>query len=131
MLIVLTEKLKYNLFVNSINMLKDELLKNIKTILNSADLVYLNKDYTSATILYFKLIFSILDLIILKSKGITPKDHAERFRILEREYPDLYENLDKYFKIYRDTYSISIDKYTCDTIREYAKRIIKEQKIEA
>jgi len=112
-------------------MLKDELLKNIKTILNSADLVYLNKDYTSATILYFKLIFSILDLIILKSKGITPKDHAERFRILEREYPDLYENLDKYFKIYRDTYSISIDKYTCDTIREYAKRIIKEQKIEA
>ena len=111
-------------------MVKDELFKNIKMIMGSADLIYSNKDYTSATILYFKALFSILDYIILISKGNTPKDHSERFRILQQFHPKLYESLDKYFKIYRDTYSILIDKQTCDTIKDYVKRIAKEYKIE-
>jgi len=91
-----------------------ELLKNIKQIFNSADLVYSHKDFTSATILYFKAAFSILDLILLQREGKTPKDHTERFRMLENSYPKLYEFLDKYFKIYRNIYSISIDRETCD-----------------
>jgi uncharacterized protein (UPF0332 family) len=107
-----------------------ELLKNIKTVLTSADLLYLNKDYTSATILYFKVLFTILDLILLRSEGKTPKDHTERFRMLQEKYPDLYELLDKYFKIYRDTYSISIDKETCDKIKKNARTIIEEYKIQ-
>lgn len=111
-------------------MIQDELIKNIKIILKSADLVYLNKDYTSATILYFKALFLVLDFIILKFKGKTPKDHTERFRILQKDYPNLYESLDKYFKIYRDTYSISIDKETCEVIKDYVEKTIKEYKIE-
>ena len=111
-------------------MIKDELIKNIKLILKSADLVYSNKDYTSATILYFKTLFLVLDFIILKFKGKTPKDHTERFRILQKDYPNLYESLDKYFKIYRDTYSISIDKETCEMIKNYVEKTIKEYKIE-
>src|SRR3989344_7549742 len=111
-------------------MIKDELIKNIKLILKSADLVYSNKDYTSATILYFKTLFLVLDFIILKFKGKTPKDHTERFRILQKDYPNLYESLDKYFKIYRDTYSISIDKETCEMIKNYVKKTLKEYKIE-
>jgi hypothetical protein len=50
--------------------------------------------------------------------------------MLEDSYPDLYEFLDKYFKIYRDTYSISIDKETCDKIKENVKRIIERYKIQ-
>jgi uncharacterized protein (UPF0332 family) len=110
-------------------MIKEQLEKNIKIILNSAELVYNSKDYTSSTILYFKTIFSVLDLILLKSEGKTPKDHKERFRMLELSHKNLYEFMDKYFKIYRDTYSISIDKETCKDIRKNVKRIIKEHKI--
>lgn len=110
-------------------MIEDELMKNIKIILKSADLVYSSKDYTSATILYFKTLFSILDFIILKSKGKTPKDHAERFRILQQDFPKLYESLDKYFKIYQNTYSISIDKETCEVIKNYVGKTIDEYKI--
>ena len=110
--------------------MEEELLKNIKKILNSADLVYSNDDFTSATILYFKSVFSILDFIILTKEGRTPKDHTERFRILESNYPDLYSFLDKYFKIYRNTYSTSIDQETCDGIKENVKRIIEEYKIQ-
>lgn len=105
------------------------LLKNIRTILKSANIVYETKDFTSATILYFKAIFTILDYLILKKAGKSPKDHTERFILLKQLFPDLYEFLDKYFNIYRDTYSLTIDKETCDKIKQNAEEIIKKYKI--
>ena len=102
---------------------------NIKTFLNSAELVYNTQDFTSATILYFKALFTAIDIIILKNKGKIPKDHSERFRILELFEPVLYSLLDKIYPIYRNTYTTTINKETCDKIKENVKRIIKEQKI--
>ena len=127
MLVWPTKSFIYTLYVGIINM--DDLLENIKTILNSADLVYDKKDFTSATILYFKAIFTALDYLILKSEGKTPKDHSERFSILKESFPDLYEFLDKYFDTYRNTYSTKIDKETCDEVRKNVKDIIKKYKI--
>jgi uncharacterized protein (UPF0332 family) len=106
-----------------------KLSNNIKIIQSSAELVFQNKDYTSATILYFKAFFCVLDLILLKEQGRAPKDHTERFRMLETYKPKLFELLDKSFKIYRDTYSISIDKQTCEEVRKNVKRVIEEYKI--
>jgi hypothetical protein len=103
--------------------------ENIKRIRNSAEIVYKTNDYTSATILYFKTLFAILDLIILKSKGKTPKDHTERFRILKSSFPELYTIIDKYFKIYRDTYVTTIEKEDCDKIRKNVKELIEKYKI--
>ena len=108
---------------------ESKLLKNIQLIHNSADLVFNNQDYTSATILYFKTLLCVLDYILLKRLGKAPKDHTERLRMLEESQPNLFELLDKYFKVYRDTYSISIDKQICEEIRKNVKRIIEEYKI--
>ena len=105
------------------------LLKNIKMLKNSADLVYNTKDYTSATILYFKLLFAVLDYIILIKEGKTPKDHTERFKILKEKFNSFYVILDKDFSIYRNTYTLNIDKKDCDRIKNDTKRIIKEQGI--
>jgi hypothetical protein len=105
------------------------LLKNIKTIAQSIELVYGNDDYTSATILSFKLLFGVLDLILLRSEGKTPKDHTERFRMLEKDHQELYVFLDKHFKIYRDTYSLTIDKETCDDVRKGIKAIMERHGI--
>ena len=107
-----------------------ELTNNVKTVLKSANLIYKSGDYTSTTILYFKAMFIVLDLIILSDTGKTPKDHTERFRVLELKYPTLYNVLDKYFKIYRATYSTSIDKETCEDVKKNVDKIIKEFKIE-
>jgi len=108
---------------------KEELLKNIKNFWNSAELVYTSKDYTSATLLYFKCWFVILDYIIYQSKKITPKDHSERFQILEKEFKDKYIKLDQNYNTYRQTYSLSIDKQKCDTIRKIVREILYEQQI--
>jgi len=109
--------------------MNEEIRSNAYSLLNSADLVYNIKDYTGATILYFKALFIMLDIIILEKEGKTPKDHSERFRILQINFPDLYDILDEYYSIYRDTYSSKIDKETCDKIRENVKKIIKKYKI--
>ena len=110
-------------------MVENDLIRNARIIMSSADMVYYKKDYTSATILYFKAAFLILDYILLQSKGQTPKDHTERFRMLELSDKNLYVFLDKNFKIYRQTYTTTTDKFTCDKVRENVRKIIKEYKI--
>jgi|SRR3989344_5292828 len=110
--------------------MEEELLINVKTFWKSAELVYLTKDYTSAAILYFKCLFVLLDYILFKSIRKTPKDHSERFRLLEINFPELYRTTDKYFQVYRDTYSLKIEKEKCDEVRKNVSRIIKEQNIQ-
>ena len=110
-------------------MLENELIKNISTFLKSADLVYQTEDYTSATILYFKTLFSALDYVILKKEGKVPKDHEERFRILEIKFPSLYSVLNSIFRIYRATYRTSISKSDCERVRKNVREIIEGYKI--
>ncbi len=90
---------------------------------SSADMLYNVKDYTSATILYFKTWFAIQDYILLNKVGQSPKDHTERFRLLEKKFPKTYLSLDKEFSTYRDTYTKITDKETCDRI----KRLVEDE----
>src|SRR3989338_7966226 len=101
--------------------LKEEILGNVKVFLGSADKLYKDKDYTSSSVLYCKCLFAVLDYILLNSGLGTPKDHNERFRILQSRFPSLYIILDKIFPIYQKTYSTSVDKETCDFIVGYVK----------
>lgn len=106
--------------------MKMELIENVLTFRKSAELVYQSKDYTSATILYFKALFVALDIIILRKTKKTPKDHSERFRILEKDFPEEYVHLDKYFNIYQSTYTITIKKEICEEIRTYVTNFITQ-----
>jgi hypothetical protein len=74
--------------------------------------------------------FSILDYLIMSSGHGMPKDHTERFRTLEAYFPSLYEILDRLYPLYRNTYSASISKADCDSVRKNVYRIIEEQKIQ-
>lgn len=108
----------------------DALTTNVQTFWKSAELIYATKDYTSATILYFKCLFAVLDLVISRDQKKTPKDHTERFRILETTKPELYTTLDKLFPIYRDTYTLTIEKEKCDEVRNHVRTIAQRQKIQ-
>jgi len=95
----------------------------------SADSLYLDGDYTSATILYFKTLFAIQDFLLLEETGDSPKDHTLRFRQLQKYFPDLYRELDVEFGTYRDTYSKIIGKETCLRIKKIVENDIKKYKI--
>ncbi len=96
----------------------------------SADGVYGSEDYTSATILYFKTRFAVQDFILLQKIGQSPKDHIERFRLLQKNFPGSYIEIDKEFSTYRDTYSKIIDKTTCDRIKIIVENEIRNNKID-
>jgi len=109
--------------------MEEDLLNNIKTFQKSADTIYKLKDFTSSTTLYFKVLFAVCDYLLLKIHGRTPKDHRERFSMMEVSFIELYIFLDKSFPIYQKTYSYIIDKETCDYVKKNVENIIKKQKI--
>tara|TARA_Y100000310_G_C20576876_1_gene760883 strand:+ start:869 stop:1198 length:330 start_codon:yes stop_codon:yes gene_type:complete len=103
--------------------------KQIATFKDSADSLYVTKDYTSSTILYFKTLFAIQDFVLLDKIGESPKDHKTRFKKLEKHFPELYTELDIEFTTYRDTYSKIIDKETCKRIKKIIENDFKKYKI--
>ena len=132
MFVIQTKKI-INTYVVCIVIMEDKLegvlIENIRSFMKSARLVYASRDYTSAAIIYFKALFSVFDLAILREKGFVPKDHTERFRLLREEFLDLYAWIDRYFEIYRNSYNAKIEKEDCDTVKEYVEELIKKQKI--
>lgn len=104
-------------------------IKQILVFKGSADSLYISGDYTSATILYFKTLFAIQDYLLLEKMGESPKDHSERFRMLERSFPALFRELDIEFTTYRDTYSKIIDLETCERIKKEVENDIIKYKI--
>lgn len=95
----------------------------------SADLIFNSNDYTSATILYFKTWFAIEDFILLDKIGYSPKDHSERFRLLQKEIPEEYNLLDLEFNTYRNTYSKTISKEVCLRIKNIVENAITNYEI--
>src|SRR3989344_7274559 len=79
---------------------------------------------------YFKAISQLCDLMILKRTGFLPHNHTERFRILEQQSRETYDIVNMSFKIYRDTYSRTLDKETCVKVKNEIPKIIRLGKLE-
>jgi len=79
---------------------------------------------------YFKAITQLCDLLILRKKGFSPKNHSERFRILEKEFPLIYKSVDGVFSAYQDTYSSQLTINSCNILKNEVKSIIKFSGIE-
>ena len=79
---------------------------------------------------YFKAITQICDLIILRKRGFAPSSHADRFRILEKDFSSIYNSVDSVFKTYQDTYSMPIDKESCNLVKNEIKKIIRTGELE-
>lgn len=59
----------------------------------------------SATILFSKSLFALVDYMLFLKYNKLPKNHAERFRILEKKEPEIYPLIDSVWSKYTDTYS--------------------------
>ncbi len=121
-----TKRLIYSFIVIWINMITK---KQVLIFKASADTLYLSRDYTSSTILYFKTLFAVQDFLLLEKIGNSPKDHTERFKQLKANFQDLFKELDIEFSTYRDTYSKLIDKATCDRIKKLVENDIEKYKL--
>ncbi|HIG92668.1 TPA: hypothetical protein HA242_07125 [Candidatus Woesearchaeota archaeon] len=79
--------------------------------------------YKNATILLSKALFALCDFLIQQKLQKLPKNHSERFRILEKYYPNVYLTVDMIFTHYTDAYSQPILQETCILIKNGIKTI--------
>lgn len=79
--------------------------------------------YKNSAILFSKALFAICDLLIKNKLNRLPKNHSERFRILEDYFKDVYAIVDEIFDKYTDSYSKPILKETCEAIKNGIKKI--------
>jgi len=79
--------------------------------------------YKNAAILFSKSLFALCDIIIFKKLKKLPKNHIERFRILEEYFPEVYLIVDNIFSHYTDAYSKPVLKETCMSIKDGIKKI--------
>jgi len=107
-------------------MLDKELLGKFKRFKKSAELLYKDGDLTGATVMYFKALFAFLDREILLKRGISPKSHTQRFRMLKKDFSENYKILDDVFYIYISTYSVSISKNLCMEVKKIVEKYDKK-----
>ena len=79
--------------------------------------------YKNSVILFSKALFAMCDILIQNKLNKLPKNHSERFRILEIYFKEIYEIVDEIFDKYTDSYSKPILKETCDAIKNGIKKI--------
>ena len=90
----------------------------------------LEKDrFKNAAILSSKALFALCDFLIYTKLNKLPKNHGERFRILEEYFPDIYSVVDNVFNHYTDAYSKPILKETCELIINGIKKIIRDKEL--
>jgi len=85
--------------------------------------------YKNATILLAKALFALCDLLIYAQLRKLPKNHGERFHILEGYFPDVYTIVDRIFSHYTDAYSKPVLKETCEEVTHGIKAIARTQNI--
>lgn len=79
--------------------------------------------YKNSTVLFSKALFAVCDILIQEKLNKLPKNHSERFRILEIYFKEVYEIVDDIFDKYTDSYSKPILKETCEVIQNGIKKI--------
>ena len=79
--------------------------------------------YKNSAILFAKALFAECDILIQTKLNKLPKNHSERFRILEAYFKEVYEIVDEIFDKYTDSYSKPILKEACESIKNGIKKI--------
>lgn len=78
----------------------------------------------AAVILYSKALFALTDCIILKKYKKLPKNHSERFRILEHKEPIIHQIIDTIWSKYTDTYNKPATQESLLLLKKAIKEII-------
>ena len=101
----------------------DDLIQTFLEEYEGAEEELIKGRYKNSTILFSKALFAICDILIQSKLNKLPKNHSERFRILEQYFKEIYEIVDEIFDKYTDSYSKPILKETCEAIKNGIKKI--------
>src|SRR3989344_6608442 len=80
--------------------------------------------YNAATDSFFKAMVTLCDHQLATIQGISPKNHTERFTLLQINYPKAYLLVSNLFSRYRKTYNQKADQEDAQTTKERFKDLV-------
>lgn len=80
-------------------------------------------NYKNSIILLSKALFALCDIVVFLKLDKLPKNHSERFRILEEHFNNIYLIVDEVWSSYADSYSKPALKETCEELKNAIKKI--------
>jgi hypothetical protein len=99
--------------------MEDDILKNANESLESAEDDLKKNRFNSAIASFFRTIANLCDYIIYKEIKVLPKNHGDRFNLLEKYFPSIHVKVKEIFEIYRDSYNIRLSKKDALKVRNY------------
>ena len=92
----------------------------------SAKLLLNLSKYKSALVLFSKSLFALTDCVIFNKYKKLPKNHSERFRILEEKEYETYKIIDGVWSRYIDSYSKPAVKDSINLLKKAISEVIKK-----
>ncbi len=109
--------------------IKNDLISNAKEYFGNEFSAQKRRQYNTSVTLFFKIISALADLYILDKKQLIPPSHSDRFRILQNNYPKIYEYLDKDFPFYQDSYRIKLNLEVSKILENDCRKLFRINKI--
>src|SRR3989338_1339856 len=97
-----------------------EILENAKEFLESGEDNLKKQRWNASVSDFFKTISNFCDYLIYREMRVSPKNHNERFYLLKKYFKEIYEEVFKLFKTYRDSYNLRLKKEDAENMRKYA-----------
>ena len=97
-----------------------ELLENAKEFLESGEENIKSKRNNAAVADFFKAIVILCDDKLYSEIRSLPKNHTERFKLLQQHFPGIYMKVSALFKKYTDSYNFRLTSKDANTIKSYA-----------
>lgn len=110
--------------MRQLNELRNSFLEEFESALILLD----HGKHKSVTILLSKALFALTDFLIFQEYSKLPKNHGERFRILEEKEPRIYKIVDQIWETYTDAYSKPALRESIDLLIKAIKRITENDK---
>lgn len=85
--------------------------------------------FRNATILFSKSLFALCDILIFLKLKKLPKNHTERFRLLEEYFPESYPNIDEVFSHYTNTYNKPAEKTAAEKVKNAINKVTRDYEV--
>jgi hypothetical protein len=105
--------------------IKKDLISNAKEYFQNALFAQKRRQYNTSVTLFFKTLSALADLYILTNEKKVPSSHSERFRILQKKYPEIYEIIDKNFPFYQNSYRSKLNLEVSKIFENDCRRIFE------
>jgi len=100
-----------------------ELIDNIKEFLESGEDNLKKERFNASATDFFKAIVVTCDYILYSKIKILPKNHSERFSLLNKHFEEIYLKVSELFLVYVKSYNFKVKKEDVLKIKEYAYNI--------